>query len=236
MDDAQREDFGFARNVSRDEDDGAVFAEATCEGHGEACENRRPQRREDDAAERIEPRRAKAGCGLLFGRVEIFDDGLQRPDDEGDADEYKRDENAVDAVGDFDAQRLKAGSDPAAGAVEAADGDARDGGRQRERQVDPKFQEFASREVVSRKSPCYGKADDCVEKRREKRLPETDLEGGDGFGGRQDAAELLRRQLRRPDGEGGHRQQDQHADVGHADAEEKTVLARIHRLEKRRKG
>ena len=219
MDDAQRQDFRFARNIARDENNGAVFAEAARESHGEACENRRLQRRKDDASERVDTRCPKAGGGFLFGYVKIFDDRLQRADYERNTDKNKRDEYTVDAVGDFDAQRLQAGSNPTARTVEAADGDAGDSGRKREGKVDPKFQELASRELVSRKRPCHGESDNRVEEGREEGLSKTDLKGGDGFGRRENAAEFLWRQLCRPNGESGHRQQDQQANVGHADTE-----------------
>jgi hypothetical protein len=141
-DDEQRRDLRAHGHVARDEDDGAVFAEGSGEGHGEAGEERGQKLREDDAADRLPAVGPERGGGFLKLGLQLLDDRLERADDEGQADEGERDEDAELGKGDLGAEAGERGAEPAAGGsfggrrIKRGERDAGDGGGEREGQVD----------------------------------------------------------------------------------------------------
>ena len=97
--------------------------------------------REQHAPERVPAAGAEARRGLLELGLEVLEHGLHRAHHERQADEGERHGDAERRVGDLDAERLEQPADPAVLREQRRERDARDRGRQRERQVDERVDE-----------------------------------------------------------------------------------------------
>ena len=103
-DDQKRRDLRHVGQIAGDEDDRAVFADAAREGEREAGDDRRRQAGKQHARDRLEAVGAERGGGFLDLLVDLLHDRLHRPDDEGQADEDQRDDDAERRIGDLDAR------------------------------------------------------------------------------------------------------------------------------------
>ena len=107
--------------------------------------------------------RAERRRGLLDLAVELGENRLQRPDDEGQADEDERDGDAERGEGDLDAERLQERADPAVRRVDRAEGEARHRRRQGEGQVDGRVEQPAAGKLVAGQDPGDDAAEEDVD-------------------------------------------------------------------------
>src|ERR1700722_8738228 len=133
--DQQRRNFRFHRHISRDEYHRAVFADGAREGERESGEQGRPQRRQHDAHEGLRRRGAECRRGLLDFPVEILENRLPSPHHERQSDERQRHDDSQRGERNFDAEGQQPHSQPAVLCVERGQCNARDGRRQRKRQI-----------------------------------------------------------------------------------------------------
>src|SRR5262245_23306008 len=98
-------DLGLERHVARDEHHRAVLPERACEGEREARDQRRRDRRHDDAEEGLQAVRAEARRRLLEVGIQPLEHRLERPDDEREADEDEDEDDPEPGVGGLDAER-----------------------------------------------------------------------------------------------------------------------------------
>jgi hypothetical protein len=95
----------------------------------------RPPAGRRSAEEHAKEDRARLAAAFDLG-VEALEHGLQRPHHERQADEGQGQRDPQGREGDLHAQRLERSAEPAVRGVECRERDARDGGREREREVD----------------------------------------------------------------------------------------------------
>ena len=95
-------DLGLERDVPGDEDDCPELADRPSEGERDAREDRRHEVRQHDPPEGRERAGAERGRGLLHLPVELEQNGLHRPDDEGERDEQEREPDRDLREGDVD--------------------------------------------------------------------------------------------------------------------------------------
>lgn len=148
-------------------DDAAVFAETPGKGQAKACQQSRPQFRENDAPENGERRCAEHAARFFIRRVELFQDRLDGPDDEGNPDEDHGDGQADLGIGNLYAVAGKETAEEARIGIELGQGDAGDGRRQGEGQFDDAIQEAFARELIAYQDPGQDKAEDTVHQRRQ---------------------------------------------------------------------
>ncbi|ABA49583.1 hypothetical protein BURPS1710b_2014 [Burkholderia pseudomallei 1710b] len=218
-DDEQRRDFRFHRHVAGDEDHRAVFAERAREREREARQQRGRHGRQHDAAEREPARRAEACGRLLLLALEILENGLHGAHDERQADEGQRDEHAERRERDLDPERREIAADPAVLRVDGRERDARDRGRQRERQVDDRVDEPLERERVAHQHPCDEKAEHRVHERAAERGRKREPVRREHARRRRRGDELVPRERGRLQEGGGERDQHHEAQIGQRDAE-----------------
>ena len=131
------------------------------------------QHRKNHAPENLPAVRAEARGGFLKFRIEIFEHRLHGADDERQADERERDENAELRVGNLDAQRREPCANPAVRRIQRRQRDARDGGRQRERQIHQRVHNLFSEKIVAHQNPRDDESENRIDERGEKRRAET---------------------------------------------------------------
>ena len=215
-DDQQRGDFRAERQVAGDEDHRAIFADAAREGEREACYQRRQHGGQDDAGEGLPPPRPEAGGGFLDIAAEVGEDRLDGADDERQADERQRDDDAERSEGDLTGQQAP---DPPGRRVERGQRDAGDRGRQRERQVDERRDDALAREVVPHEHPRDEQAEDRIDRRRQRRCAEAQAVGGERPARQRDGDEIVRSQPRGLDEDRRQRDQDDDAQIKDGEAE-----------------
>ena len=151
--DQKRCNFRYIGKISGNEDYRSVFADGAREGKREAGEHGRREARQQDAGDRLEAIGAECGSRFLDLAVDLLHHRLHRSDHERQADEDQRDHDACRRECDLDAERRQILADPAVGRVERGQRNARDGGRQRKRQVDHSVEDAFARETVSHQDP-----------------------------------------------------------------------------------
>ena len=103
-DDQKRRDLRAHRHIACDEDHRAVFADCASEGHGEAGERRRENRRQENARESLPAACAEARRSFFELLVQVFENRLHGADDEGQSDEGECDRDSECRVGRGNAQ------------------------------------------------------------------------------------------------------------------------------------
>ena len=212
-------DLGAEGHVARHEHDRAVFAERPREGQREPRQERREEVRKNDAHERLQARGPENGRGLFQLRVEILEDGLDRADDERQAHEREREDDADGREGDLQAERLEETAEPAVTGVDGREREARDGRGEREGKVHDRVHERAPPKAVAGQHPREKEAEDRVEERGGERRPEAQAVGRERARRRHDAKELREREAGRLHEESGERHEDEEADVEKRHAE-----------------
>ena len=89
--DDERECLGLADDGARDDGDRAVLAERACRGEHDAVGQRRADRRQRDAPERLQLRRPERRGGMLLLLADLAQHRYQLARDERQADERRRD-------------------------------------------------------------------------------------------------------------------------------------------------
>ena len=218
-DDQERRDLGHVGQVAGDEDHRAVLADRPGEGHGDAGEHRGRQRRQDDAQERLQARRAERRRRLLDVEVEVLDHRLDGPDDEGQADEGEGDDHPHGRERHLEPERDQELAEPAVRRVDRREGDAGDGRREREGQVDDGVEHALQREVVAHQHPGDQGAHDQVDERRRKRRAEAQAQGRERPGVDGNAPELLEPEAGAAQEHRRQRQEYDEAQIGDGEAE-----------------
>ena len=138
------------------------------------------KRRREDLDKRAQPARAQRGGGLLDFLLQILQHRLQRPHDERQAHKGQRDDNRERRIGAFDAERHEKTSEPAVRGEEAAQGQPRDGGGQREGKIHEGVNEAFAEKLIAHQDPREQRAKDSVDGRRNQRRAEREPERGEG--------------------------------------------------------
>src|SRR5262245_14385472 len=120
----QRNNFGIAWHVARNEDNGPVLTDAASEGERGTRHHSRYEWRDDYAAKNL-----PAWCAQQRGRffhflVELFQYRLDRPHHKWQAHKDKRDQHAQRRESDADPDLREEIAQPAIGRVELGEGDA----------------------------------------------------------------------------------------------------------------
>ena len=89
--DVERQGQALTDDVARDDVDRAVLAECAGDGQDRAVHDRPPDRRQRDAEEPLQRRRAEDRCGLLLLGAELLEHRHDLADDERQADEDRGD-------------------------------------------------------------------------------------------------------------------------------------------------
>ncbi len=110
----------------------------------------------------------ETGRGFLKFRIQIGEHRLDGADNKRQADERERDKNAELRVGNLDAERREPSANPAVRRVKRRQGDARDGGRQRKRQVHQRVHDSFSKKIVTHEHPRDDEAENGVHDRGQK--------------------------------------------------------------------
>ena len=153
LEDKQRHHFADVGLVASDEDDRTELAQAARERQHHAGGERGHQLRQDDAGKNLRRTRAEGRRRFFHRRRQRFQHRLHRTHDERDAGEYHGDDDARRFVGDGDAERRQRFPQPAFGGKEGGKGNAGDGGRQGEGQIDQGVDEDAAGEAVAGQHP-----------------------------------------------------------------------------------
>lgn len=152
-DDEDRENFRFSGDISRDENDRAVLADAAGERHGEAAPESGSEAWEEDVKKRACAAGTEEGGGFLEVFGGLFEDGLQGANDEGKPDKDEGDDDADGGEDELDAAGLGPLPNPAVAGAELGEGDASDGGGQGEGEVDQAVEEFFARKIITAERP-----------------------------------------------------------------------------------
>src|SRR6185369_2948245 len=139
---------GLHRQVTRDENHGAVLADGARERERESGRKRRQHGRQDHSAKYRPASPAERLGGFLEAHVDLLERRLHRADHEWHADQRKRDHDTEPRVCDLDAERPEPSADPTLRPEYGRERDARHGSRERERQIDYRVDDTPARESV----------------------------------------------------------------------------------------
>ena len=193
--DHQRRDFRHHRQISGDKDDGAVLPYPAGKRQGETGEQRRDQGRPQHSREGLPAIGAQAGGGLLLFGLSLPQHGLQGAHHEGQADESEGDHHPYGVVGELYTKGGNPLTYPAVGGEDGAQGNAGDGSRHGERQVDERIHQAATGETVTHQHPGQDQPEQAVEQGGDKSGPEAEAKGGEHPGGAYHLPELGGRQV-----------------------------------------
>ncbi len=172
------------------------------------------KRGEDDPRDGAPAAGAERGGDFLRLAVDLFQHGLHGADDERQADEDQRHDDADGGEADLEAEPVvEDRAERAVGRVERRQRDARDGGGERERQVDGGVEPAAAGEAVAHQHPGHEHAEEGVDDGGDQRRAEGKLQRCDDARVEGDAPELVPAQRGRADAEAGERDQDDERQV-----------------------
>ncbi|SOY47396.1 conserved hypothetical protein [Cupriavidus taiwanensis] len=174
--DHQRRDLGNHRHVARDKHHRAVLAGGARERQRKPGQQRRQDRRQDHAAEGLQPVGAEAGRGLFQFLLDIFEHRLHRAHHERQADKGQRHHHAQRRERDLDAERFEVAADPAIAGEQRGQRDARHRGRQRERQVDQRIDQALADKAIAHQHPCHDQPEHRIDDGRDQRRAEAQLQ------------------------------------------------------------
>ena len=178
--------------------------------------------RQDDAGKNLRRTRAEGRRRFFHRRRQRFQHRLHRAHDERDAGKNHGDDNARRFIGDGDAERRQRLPEPAVSGKKGGKGDARDGGRQGEGQIDQGVNEDAAGEAVAAQHPGEEQTEKRVKKRRPRRRPKRYAQGGKRLHVADDCPVVGERKLGKIEGKAGERQQEDDGDKEQAHAERET--------------
>ena len=205
--DQDRGDLGLVRQVAADQHDRAELADRAPEGEPDAGQHRRPQGRQDDAAEDRPRLGAERLGGLLGLALEAHQHGLDRAHHERQRHEQQREHDRDPRVGDVDADRP-------ARPVEREQDEAGHDRRQRERQVDQPVDDPLAGELVADEHPGDHRPDDGVDGRHDQRDDQRQPDGGLRLRARDGVPERRHAAVERLHDDGGERDQDDQRQPG----------------------
>ena len=166
------------------------------------------ERRKNDPEDRLIPACPECGGGLFYFAVELLENRLDRTHDEGQSDEDQGNEDAERRIGDFDSERCEPTSDPAVRRIDSRQGDAGDGRRKSEGQIDECVQQALARKAVSDKHPSDDDAEDGVDARGKQRGHEAQAQSRQGPRIGDDIPEARQAEACRLDNHGGERDEN----------------------------
>ena len=147
---------------------------ARAERQREAGEYRGQHGREDHPPPGLPARGAQTLRGVLDLGVDVVEHGLHRADDEGEPDERQRDHHAQRRERRLDPERLEPAARPARLRVDRGEGEAGDGRRQRERQIDERVHDALAGERVPHEHPRDEQAEHHVDGGGDQRGPHAE--------------------------------------------------------------